>query len=259
MASDESFVVLVHYRGSIKKKTRSGIKFTNKDLLSIFLKPSTSFAEFKSTILQTLGLQGVKRVEKLFYRIPVFVLRDDVKYDSFVISSDKDFQVLFHCRTCSSTMPVGSSSTVPVIAPEPDLVASPSFAVNLNRSCNALVGEVDHWGRLLLRRPVLLRWFRFSERLEHPMGLRMHCMMMMMMMMWSLPRLLMIATMGHHGRLQLWVGEHLVQLWTWMPWHLRGIPVYLLASGQETRKMLEVYLNFRSVNSFKIKRKSYLA
>ncbi|XP_016178943.1 uncharacterized protein LOC107621434 [Arachis ipaensis] len=163
MVSDESFVALVHYRGSIKKKTRSGIKFTDKDPLSVFLKLSTSFDEFKNTILKRLGLHGVKRV-KLFYRIPIFVLRDDVKYDSFVISSDEDLQVLFHCRrqfpevrtpellvklvdmassfggsnrdlhstghlASSSAMPVGSSSAVPVIAPEPDLVASPSFAL----------------------------------------------------------------------------------------------------------------------------------
>ncbi|XP_057759990.1 uncharacterized protein LOC130980315 [Arachis stenosperma] len=106
MASDESFVTLVHYRGSIKKKTRSGIKFTDKDPLSVFLKPSISFAEFKNTI-QRLGLHGVKRVKKLFYRISIFVLRDDLKCDSFVISSDKDMQL----RPC------------------------------LNRSCDALVGE----------------------------------------------------------------------------------------------------------------------
>ncbi|XP_057755303.1 uncharacterized protein LOC130974433 [Arachis stenosperma] len=98
MASDESFVALVYYRVSIKKKTRSGIKFTDKDLFSIFLKPSTSFAEFKNTILQRLGMHGVKRVEKLFYRILISVLRDDIKYDSFIISSDEDMHVLFHCR-----------------------------------------------------------------------------------------------------------------------------------------------------------------
>ncbi|RYQ85149.1 hypothetical protein Ahy_B10g104650 [Arachis hypogaea] len=46
----------------------------------------------------------------------------------------------------SSAMPVGSSSIVPVIAPEPDLVASPSFAVNLNCSCDALVGEAGPLG-----------------------------------------------------------------------------------------------------------------
>nr|XP_025678038.1 uncharacterized protein LOC112777869 [Arachis hypogaea] len=84
--------------GSIKKKTRLGIKFTDKVPLSIFLKPSTSFAEFKNTILQRLGLHGVKRVEKLFYRISISVLCDDVKYDSFIISSDEDMHVLYHCR-----------------------------------------------------------------------------------------------------------------------------------------------------------------
>ncbi|QHO21559.1 Putative mutator sub-class protein [Arachis hypogaea] len=46
----------------------------------------------------------------------------------------------------SSALPVGSSSTVPVIAPEPDLVASPSFAVNLNCNCNALAGEAGPLG-----------------------------------------------------------------------------------------------------------------
>ncbi|RYR72220.1 hypothetical protein Ahy_A02g006426 [Arachis hypogaea] len=167
MASDESFVALVHYRRSIKKKIRSGIKFTDKDSLSIFLKPSTSFVEFKNSILQRLGMHGVKREEKLFYRIPISVLCDDVKYDSFIISSDEDMQVLFHCRcqfpeSCwrnfnrnmqstkhvasSSALPVGSSSTVPVIAPEPDLVVSPSFSVTLNRSCDALVGEAGPLG-----------------------------------------------------------------------------------------------------------------
>ncbi|RYR46127.1 hypothetical protein Ahy_A07g031875 [Arachis hypogaea] len=45
MASEESFLVLVHYKGPIKKKTCS----------------------------------------------------DDVKYDSFVIGSDEDLEVLFHC------------------------------------------------------------------------------------------------------------------------------------------------------------------
>ncbi|RYR07621.1 hypothetical protein Ahy_B05g075019 [Arachis hypogaea] len=61
------------------------------------MKPSTSFTEFQDTIIQKLGLQGMKRV-KLFYRISISVLRDDVKYDSFVIGSDEDLKVLFHYR-----------------------------------------------------------------------------------------------------------------------------------------------------------------
>ncbi|XP_016169084.1 uncharacterized protein LOC107611698 [Arachis ipaensis] len=148
MASDENFVVLVHYRGSIKKNTRSGIKFTDKDPLSVFLKPSMTFAEFKDTTLQKLGLLGVKRVEKLFYRIPISILRDDVKYDSFVIGSDNDLQVLHHCLSCSRSIPVSVSSIAPIIAPEAVLVASPSFALNLNRSDNAGVGETRPLGEV---------------------------------------------------------------------------------------------------------------
>ncbi|XP_016177683.1 uncharacterized protein LOC107619971 [Arachis ipaensis] len=160
MVSDENFVALVYNRGSIKKKTRSDIKFTNKDPLSVFLKPSTSFTEFKNTMLQKLGLLGVKRVEKLFYRIPISVLHDDVKYDSFVISSDEDFsggsnwnpQSLRHLA-CSNSMPIGASSVAPIVAPEAVVVASPSFAFNLNRSGDAGVSETGPSGEVAFATP----------------------------------------------------------------------------------------------------------
>ncbi|RYR20550.1 hypothetical protein Ahy_B03g065720 [Arachis hypogaea] len=136
MASDESFLVLVQYRGSIKKKTRFGIKFTDKDLLSVFLKPSTSFTEFQNTIIRKLGLQSVKRVEKLFYGILISVLRDDVKYDSFIIASssggsNRNLQPS-PTAACSSSKNVGAYSSLPVIESEAVLVASTSFAADLN-------------------------------------------------------------------------------------------------------------------------------
>ncbi|RYR04651.1 hypothetical protein Ahy_B06g084425 isoform B [Arachis hypogaea] len=80
MASDDSYLVLVHYRGSIKKKMREGIKFTDKNPLSIFIKPFTNFIEFQNTIIQKLTLHDMKR------------------YDSFIIDSDEDLQGLFHYR-----------------------------------------------------------------------------------------------------------------------------------------------------------------
>ncbi|XP_016177939.1 uncharacterized protein LOC107620266 [Arachis ipaensis] len=167
MASEESFVVLVHYRGSIKRKTCSGVKFTDKDPLSIFMRPTTRFDDFLNSIIQKLGLQGVKRVQKLFYRIPISVLRDDV-----------NLQVLFHCRrqfpkvrtpkllaklvdvvsssgdsnrntqtlgtvAGSSSRPIGASLSVPVNAPRDEPVASPSFVVDLNCSGDGEVVIVD--------------------------------------------------------------------------------------------------------------------
>ncbi|XP_016195029.1 uncharacterized protein LOC107636002 [Arachis ipaensis] len=178
MDSEESFVVLVHYRGSIKRKTRSGVKFTDKDPLSIFMRPTTKFDGFLNFIIQKLGLQGVKRVQKLFYRIPILVLRDDMKYDSFVIGSDEDLQVLFYCRrqffevrtpevlvklvdvvsslggsnwntqtlgtvAGSSLRPVGTCSSVLVNAPREEHMASPSFVVDLNCSGGGEVGIVE--------------------------------------------------------------------------------------------------------------------
>ncbi|RYQ85126.1 hypothetical protein Ahy_B10g104634 isoform D [Arachis hypogaea] len=154
------------------------------NLLSIFLKPSTSFTEFQNTIIQKLRMQGMKWVEKLFYKILIFVLRDDVKYNLLVIGSDKDSQVLFHYHrqfsevrtlellaklvdvvcslgglnrnpqplamaSCSSSILVGVSASVPVIAPEVVLVASPSFAADLNRNCDGKIGDTRPFDVLL--------------------------------------------------------------------------------------------------------------
>ncbi|XP_057755521.1 uncharacterized protein LOC130974681 [Arachis stenosperma] len=98
MASEESFIVLVRHRGSIKRKTRSGVKFTDKDPLCIFVRPTTSYDDLVSSVLQKHGLEGVKRVKKFFYRIPISVLQEIEKCDCFTIGSDEDLQVLFHCR-----------------------------------------------------------------------------------------------------------------------------------------------------------------
>ncbi|XP_057744653.1 uncharacterized protein LOC130962459 [Arachis stenosperma] len=167
MASEESFIVLVHHRGSIKKKIRSGVKFTDKDPLNIFMRPTTSYDDLVNSVLQKLGLQGVKRVKKFFYRIPISMLQEIVKYDCFTIGSDEDLQVMFHCRrqfskvrtlellaklvdvvsssggsnrnthtigmvAGSSSRPVGASSFVLVNEPPVEPVASPSFTVDLN-------------------------------------------------------------------------------------------------------------------------------
>nr|XP_029153478.1 uncharacterized protein LOC114927594 [Arachis hypogaea] len=110
-------------------------------------------------LTERLGLQGVKRVEKLFYRISIFMLRDDVKYDSFVIGSDKDFQLLFHCRRWFSEVRTPELLVKlvdvlrAVIAPKPDFVASLSFIVNLNRSGDVVVGKAGPLGEVAFATP----------------------------------------------------------------------------------------------------------
>ncbi|RYR72524.1 hypothetical protein Ahy_A02g006752 isoform D [Arachis hypogaea] len=121
MAGEDSFIVLVHHRGSIKRKTRSGVKFTDKDPLCII---------------------------------------DSVKYDSFTIGNDEDLQVMFLYRrqfpevrtpellaklvdatvAGSSSRSAVASSSVPAYEPPAPPVASPSFAVDLNGSVGDEVG-----------------------------------------------------------------------------------------------------------------------
>ncbi|RYR73771.1 hypothetical protein Ahy_A02g008271 isoform B [Arachis hypogaea] len=169
MASDESFVVLVHHRGTIKRKSRSDVKFTDRDPLCIVMTPATSFDDLVRFVLMKLGLEGAKQVKKFFYRIPITVLQDTVKYDCFTIGSDEDLQVMFLCRrqfpesggsnrnttnlataAGSSSRPAVGSSSVPVYEPVVQAVASPSFAVDLNGSVGDEVGSRENLPNPLL-------------------------------------------------------------------------------------------------------------
>ncbi|RYR59217.1 hypothetical protein Ahy_A05g025062 [Arachis hypogaea] len=163
MAGEDSFIVLVHHRGSIKRKTQSGVKFTDKDPFCIIVSSTTSYDDLARSVLEKLGLEGVKRVKKFFYRIPITVLQDSVKYDSFTIGNDEHLQVMFLCRrqfsevrtpvllaklvdvvsssggsnqntntlatvAGSSSRPAVASSSVPAYEPPTPSVVSPSFA-----------------------------------------------------------------------------------------------------------------------------------
>ncbi|XP_057755496.1 uncharacterized protein LOC130974651 [Arachis stenosperma] len=178
MAGEDSFIVLVHHRGSIKRKTRLGVKFTDKDPLCIIVSSTTSYDDLARYVLEKLGLEGVKRVKKFFYRIPITVLQDSVKYYSFTIGNDEDLQVMFLCRrqfpevrtpellaklvnvvsssggsnrntntlatvAGSSSRPAVASSSVPAYEPPAPHVASPSFAIYLNGSVGDEVGTAE--------------------------------------------------------------------------------------------------------------------
>ncbi|XP_015970023.1 uncharacterized protein LOC107493437 [Arachis duranensis] len=151
MAGEDGFIVLVHHRGSIKRKTRSGVKFTDKDPLCIIVSSTTSYDDLARSVLQKLGLDGVKRVKKFFYRIPIMVLQDTVKYDCFTIGSDEDLQLGGSNRNTNTLATVAGSSSRPAVAsssvpayeiPAPP-VASPSFAVDLNGSAGDEVGTAE--------------------------------------------------------------------------------------------------------------------
>ncbi|RYR58839.1 hypothetical protein Ahy_A05g024704 isoform C [Arachis hypogaea] len=169
MASEESFVVLVHHRGSVKRKTSSGVKFIDKNPLCIVVTPTTSYDDLVRAVLTKLGLEGAKRVKKFFYRIQITVLQNTVKYDCFTISSDVDLQVMFLCRrqfpesggsnrnttnlatlAGSSSRPAVASSSVPVYPPVVQPVASPSFAADLNGGVGDEVGARENMPNALL-------------------------------------------------------------------------------------------------------------
>ncbi|XP_016186383.1 uncharacterized protein LOC107628087 [Arachis ipaensis] len=74
-----------------------GVKFTDKEPLSIFIRSTDTLSDLKRNILQKAGLAGAKSVKKVFYKIPMAAVSSGVQYETFVIGSDEDMWVLFHC------------------------------------------------------------------------------------------------------------------------------------------------------------------
>ncbi|XP_057755748.1 uncharacterized protein LOC130974926 [Arachis stenosperma] len=168
MASEEeSFLVLVHCSGKIKRSKKYSVKFTDREPLSVFISSSSTLSDVKNSILQKFGIFGSKCVKKLFYKISVAVVSTGVKYDTFVLAADENIRILFHCVKSfpevkihelyaklevgvdssrastpvhSSTAASGASSSMPVARPSVPQVASPSFAANLDRT--EVVGSV---------------------------------------------------------------------------------------------------------------------
>ncbi|RYR53877.1 hypothetical protein Ahy_A06g029121 isoform A [Arachis hypogaea] len=154
MASEESFVVLVHHRGSIKRKTRSGVKFTDKDPLCIVVTPTTSFDDLVRSVLMKLGLEGAKRVMFLCRRQFPEVRTPELlaKLVDVVSSSGGSNRNTTTLGTAvgSSSRPAVGSSSVPVYQPVVQPVASPSFAVDLNGSVGDEVSSRENLPNALL-------------------------------------------------------------------------------------------------------------
>ncbi|RYQ92515.1 hypothetical protein Ahy_B09g098742 isoform D [Arachis hypogaea] len=139
MASEESFVVLVYHRGSIKRKTRSGVKFTDKDPLCIVVSLTTSYDDLVRSVLIKLGLEGAKRFSEV--RTPELL----AKLVDVVSSSGGSNRNTTTVATTagSSSRPAVASSSVLVYEPAVQPVASPSFDVDLNDSVGDEVGSFD--------------------------------------------------------------------------------------------------------------------
>ncbi|XP_020992630.1 uncharacterized protein LOC110278734 [Arachis duranensis] len=168
MASEEeSFLALVHCSGKIKKSKSHGVKFTDREPLSMFISSSMSLSDLKNSILEKLGVLGSKWVKKLFYKIPMAVVSTGVQYETFAVKSDEDIRVLFYCvrsfpeirihelfaklevgvDSSGASAPVpcvasagGASSSMPPVRPHLSPVQSPSFAADLQQT--EVVGSV---------------------------------------------------------------------------------------------------------------------
>ncbi|MED6151972.1 hypothetical protein PIB30_087409, partial [Stylosanthes scabra] len=57
----------------------------------------TTLSELQRIIIRKLGLDSRKRV-RIYYRIPISIVAQGVKYGCLAIEGDDDLQIVFHCR-----------------------------------------------------------------------------------------------------------------------------------------------------------------
>ncbi|MED6134787.1 hypothetical protein PIB30_040217 [Stylosanthes scabra] len=98
MAEEDSFLALVHYDEEIKHIAREGVKFTDKNPTNVFITMRTRLVDLQRSIQRRLCRDGRKRLGMIYYRLPIFVVAQGVKYGCFAIEADEDLQVLFHCK-----------------------------------------------------------------------------------------------------------------------------------------------------------------
>ncbi|XP_057732887.1 uncharacterized protein LOC130948192 [Arachis stenosperma] len=154
MDSEESLLVLVYCYGKIKKSNRHGVKFTDKEPLSIFIRSTDTLSDLKRNILQKAGLCGAKLVKKLLYKILMTVLSSAEFFggeNTRVVCQVRRPSGQF--RGFSAKSPVddggGASTSMPVVAPG-CLLAAPSLALAPASRSSGLItglvggGEPDH-------------------------------------------------------------------------------------------------------------------
>ncbi|MED6150834.1 hypothetical protein PIB30_076383 [Stylosanthes scabra] len=98
MAEEDSFLALVHSDGEIKHRSREGVKFMDKNPTNVFIMTRTRLVDLQCSIQCRIYRDGRKRLGMIYYRIPIFIVAQGVKYGCFAIEAYEDLQVLFHCR-----------------------------------------------------------------------------------------------------------------------------------------------------------------
>ncbi|XP_015945742.1 uncharacterized protein LOC107470832 [Arachis duranensis] len=121
---------------------------------------TNTLSELKTSILQKTGLCGSKWVKKVFYKIPIAIVSTGVQYETFVIGSNEDMEVLFHCRrsflefwcirTESSVDDGGGASTSMLVVAAYGLLVEPTSVPPAAARSPGLIpalfgeGEPDH-------------------------------------------------------------------------------------------------------------------
>ncbi|MED6165342.1 hypothetical protein PIB30_098670, partial [Stylosanthes scabra] len=98
MTKEDSFLALVHSDGEIKHRSREGVKFTDKNPTNAFITTRTRLVDLQRNIQCRICRDGRKRLGIIYYRIPISVVAQGVKYGCFAIEANEDLHVLFQCR-----------------------------------------------------------------------------------------------------------------------------------------------------------------
>ncbi|XP_057734270.1 uncharacterized protein LOC130949618 [Arachis stenosperma] len=126
----------------------------SEESLLVLVYCSDTLSDLKRNILQKAGLYVVELMKKVFYKILMAAVSSDVQYETFVIGSDEDMKILFHCRRSFSEFwgfcakysvddGGGASTSMPVVASGCLLAALSLVLASAARSPGLITGFVS--------------------------------------------------------------------------------------------------------------------
>lgn len=95
MAPSSNVFFIVHYNGKCERNNVSGVYFESKVRKGFNVSPKCTFAYLKQRIEEKFKLGNNKVVSEIICRIPMFIGKSNILYESYKITDNDDVEFMF--------------------------------------------------------------------------------------------------------------------------------------------------------------------
>lgn len=95
MAPSSNVFFIVHYNGKCERNNDCGVYFESKVRKGFNVSPACTFAYLKQRIEEKFKLGNNKVVSEIISRIPMFIGKTNILYESYKITDNDDAEFMF--------------------------------------------------------------------------------------------------------------------------------------------------------------------